>query len=150
MYYESRENRLQVTAGRGIDLAKMIKKLRVGQAIRPDSLGLIFVNDQPPDSYGRIKEVAILRRVEGSIYQIESLTVDWMTDEELGDYLLSLEKKQLAGELQFMHHRRTTFNDRDALVSFTCGCCGRSFQSTRAKQEPFDQDAGYGICPNCA
>ena len=32
---------------------------------------------------------------------------------------------------------------------FSCGCCGNMFKSTYDKQEPFGQDAGYGICDRC-
>lgn len=32
---------------------------------------------------------------------------------------------------------------------FHCGCCGDFFKSTYAAQEPFGQDAGYGICSKC-
>jgi len=37
----------------------------------------------------------------------------------------------------------------DRTCRFTCGCCGESFRSTLTLQKKFDQDAGYGICPNC-
>lgn len=32
---------------------------------------------------------------------------------------------------------------------FTCRCCGKTFQSTIQYQEQFDQDNGFGICPEC-
>lgn len=38
----------------------------------------------------------------------------------------------------------------DIPATFECGCCGEGFKSTLKNQRKFDQDNGYGICPDCA
>jgi hypothetical protein len=34
-------------------------------------------------------------------------------------------------------------------ADFECACCGTSFKSNLLKQKAFDQDNGYGFCPEC-
>jgi hypothetical protein len=80
--------------------------------------------------------------------QIESITADWCrSTEELATHLATCETTD------FVFRRNITLpldnQNGDTLANFECGCCGSFFQSTYAKQRKYDQDDGYGICPDC-
>ena len=78
--------------------------------------------------------------------QYESLTFGWMKSFE--------EKlKHVVEAAKPGWHRVCTIPSLDGknferTAWFECGCCGERFRSTLAKQLPFDQDAGFGICPD--
>jgi hypothetical protein len=81
--------------------------------------------------------------------QIESITAGWCkTTEELAGHFVTCETTD------FIFKPRITLpldnRNGDARASFECGCCGTFFQSTYAEQRKYDQDNGYGICPDCA
>ena len=90
-------------------------------------------------------EVAVINLDAG--IQLESLTFGWMkTFEEKLDYVLEADAPGNAW------HRVCAIPSLDGAqfertAWFECGCCGERFRSTLAKQLPFDQDAGFGICP---
>lgn len=144
MYFEARQNEVRPLRGRFSfrRLAEEIKQLSPGEAIT--AKGWLFVNDQPTDNHGRLLEVAILTQEGEEFYQWESLTADWVQLWELENWLESwIEKPNRA------FRRPVAFNQDHAPAWFLCGCCGTSFQSTMKDQRRHDQDAGFGICPDC-
>ena len=81
--------------------------------------------------------------------QVESITAGWCkTADELAKYFVRCET---ATDF-FMRTDVTLPLDNiggDTLADFECGCCGTSFESTYEKQRKYDQDNGYGFCPEC-
>lgn len=79
--------------------------------------------------------------------QIESLTVGWMkTLDRKIEYFQKCETTNHSmGETQFP----LDGNGESLPATFTCGCCGESFESSLAEQRVFDQDEGYGTCKSC-
>lgn len=91
-------------------------------------------------------EAAVLDLTNGT--QIESLTIGWMKSmEQKAQYLRDCETAD------YVMRRDVSLpmdgEGGDTKAHFECGCCGDSFESTYDKQRVFDQDAGYGICPEC-
>jgi hypothetical protein len=81
--------------------------------------------------------------------QIESITFGWIKTEALK---LAVVNAAVIRNEVFRRNVTLSIDGscREEKVSFECGCCGASFQSTIKEQKQFDQDAGYGICPECA
>lgn len=91
-------------------------------------------------------ETALFQKKEGRYFQIESLTVAWMSETEL------------VRKLKYFETSPTTWVEKRLIVDkphtddtaqFICGCCGEWFTGNVAYQLAFDQDSGYGICNNC-
>ena len=77
--------------------------------------------------------------------QYESLTFGWMKSfEEKLKYVVEAAKP---GWHRVCAIPSLDGKDFERTAWFECGCCGERFRSTLAKQLPFDQDAGFGICP---
>jgi hypothetical protein len=91
-------------------------------------------------------EVAVLNLTTNR--QIESLTFAWM-----GDLATKVRyvKECETGDFEMGGKANCPIDGEglDKEAGFTCGCCGTWFQSTITKQRKFDQDEGYGICPDC-
>ena len=80
--------------------------------------------------------------------QIESITAAWCNStEDLARHFVTCETTD------FIFRTNVTLpldnHNADTPASFQCGCCGTFFKSTYAEQRQYDQDNGYGICPDC-
>jgi hypothetical protein len=90
--------------------------------------------------------VAVIRLDVQPPIQIESITFSWCDLNQAIGHLRECETTDFRmGE---------TALPLDGLgeaipAKFECGCCGQWFESTLAEQRPYDQDAGFGICPDC-
>jgi hypothetical protein len=79
--------------------------------------------------------------------QLESLTFAWIETEA--------EKLEAVTDCELDEGYRgnviVPYDDthKDTPATFECSCCGTLFPSTLRIQEPHDQDAGFGHCPNC-
>jgi hypothetical protein len=93
-----------------------------------------------------ITELAILDI--DNMTQIESLTIGWVKGDKLKSILECCDKpySQLKTGLKINPDNTITGQQKSY---FTCGCCGTEFKSTYKIQAKFDQDMGYGICPDC-
>ncbi len=83
--------------------------------------------------------------------QIESVTIGWMNKENWLNYFTRLFKSRtvFAKPLDFAVIEGKIVWTKVHLAHFECGCCGQDFKSDYQYQQQFDQDAGYGICPDC-
>ena len=78
--------------------------------------------------------------------QLESITFAWIDDETTAiGYLQGCEDDHGLGAC----HLPLDKEGQDALVYFTCSCCGEGFKSTIKEQKVHDLDQGYGLCPSC-
>ena len=148
MYYESRLSHVRNIDHLSLNQqARKIKNLYIGQALQIGNV--IWVNDANPSGTG-ITEAAVLYQSEDKTVQFESITVDWCSESEIKIFIREYENiEYLKSEYHITELEGIAFNSQQQLTWFDCGCCGSGFQSTIADQRKFDQDAGYGICPNC-
>lgn len=150
MFFESRIHKL-VTIETAMQAASGIKNSTFNRydAITYFDKGIqvIIVDDaHTDDTY--FGEVAVLvKREDGFLYQVESITAAWIdTPEALAGYFTqAIESPCNMGkrELQINTPNPT------ATAWFTCGCCGSGFRGNIQHQLKFDQDSGYGYCPSC-
>jgi|SRR5262245_1335605 len=79
--------------------------------------------------------------------QIESITAGWCDLEKLTAHFETCETTD------FIFRRNIKLpldgQNEDAKATFECGCCGTGFKSTYKEQRQYDQDNGYGFCPEC-
>lgn len=97
-----------------------------------------------------VTEAAILNLTK--MTQIESVTLDWLEQENWLAYFTRLFNNPYTGfekPLDFTISGNKITSDKPRLALFECGCCGTGFHSDYQYQVKFDQDAGYGICPDC-
>ena len=148
MYFESRLNSIKNVTNLSIDeQVKAIKQLCIGNAIK--ICNVLWVNDESP-SGTCIMEVALLYEFPNKTVQFESITVDWCNDLQIKKFIIDFGNTELLkSEYRIDNLNPIKFNDQKALSWFDCGCCGTGFKSTMTYQRKFDQDAGYGICPDC-
>ena len=91
-------------------------------------------------------ETAVIDLTHG--VQIESITMGWVDSEG--------EKAQHLRECETCDFRMGKAalpldgQGADAMAHFECTHCGEGFNSTIAKQRKYDQDNGYGVCPECS
>lgn len=148
MYFESSIQTFKQVSTAQEALAVLDSKSNAGIINSANDL-ILFINDSNPSGCG-IHEVAVINQTQE--LQIESITWEWLKTNEskltcinglckpdahidfnMGPKKVSLNAKDIANKLQW----------------FECGCCGTGFQDYHKTQIKFDQDAGYGICPNC-
>lgn len=114
-----------------------------------ESNGKLFglANDQR--TCETVMEVAVLNLSD--MVQIESVTLDWMDNKDWLDYFTHLFRSHTGFVIPLNFTLRGTdiVSNRPRLAHFECGCCGMGFQSDYKYQLRFDQDAGYGLCPDC-
>lgn len=91
-------------------------------------------------------ETALLQRKEDRYYQIESLTVAWMSETEL---VKQLRRFETSPSVWVEKNLIVDKPHKDDKAQFICGCCGEWFTGNVTYQLDFDQDSGYGICNNC-
>lgn len=153
MYYESREHRTRPVAS----AAEAATLILSGRAAIFDALTwtgnnrrLCAIDDGCIDRPW--SEVAVIRLDTEKPLQIESITFAWLGDDE-GKRLLEGVRYLEKCEVTDFAMGETAFpldgNGTELIAWFSCGCCGENFRSTLAIQRIFDQDAGYGICPEC-
>lgn len=149
MYYESIPQ-LIVPVASAEEAAAKIKNGQCysGQALQWSANGrtLLAVSDAHIDD-SAFAETAILSLEDDHYFKIESITVAWCTEKQTIDYFKQCE----TGE--FVIHSKTQLLTKNTIegkkANFTCGCCGRWFNDFVSIQLKFDQDNGYGICPDC-
>lgn len=148
MYFESRLNAVKNITDLTIEKkTKAIKQLGIGNAIKIGNV--LWVNNENPSGTG-IKEVALLYQFPNKTVQFESITVGWCNDLQVKKFIIDFGNTELLkSDYGIDKLSPIKFNDQEALSWFDCGCCGTGFKSTISYQRKFDQDAGYGICPDC-
>jgi hypothetical protein len=98
-------------------------------------------------------ELAMLRKSvnEKQFLQVESITNGWIDSiKGLADCLLNSET---ANDPIFIKPVQIIFGQPEGheIATFECSCCGESFRDNVKKQLAYDQDSGYGVCPDkCA
>jgi hypothetical protein len=90
-----------------------------------------------------IDELAIVNQTQHR--QIESLTWGWLKDDECLRYIEDCFNSDINMGKAYVASKPSEIVNQ----MFICGCCGEDFLSDGEYQERFDQDAGYGICPDC-
>lgn len=91
-------------------------------------------------------EGAVIRLDVNPPIQIESITFAWCDLNQATDHLRKCETTDFQmGRCSLPLDGR----GEDVRAKFECGCCGKWFESTLTAQRPYDQDAGFGICPDC-
>lgn len=150
MFYESRTHELlQVSSP--LEAAQKIKNHDVSGyqvlAYQIDGSTYLAVNDAHIDD-SNFAETAVLKQLEDGTYlQIESITAAWIkTAEQLAQYFADAAKEPCLPHKANIIIGKPKGNET---AYFTCGCCGEGFRGNVKAQLEFDQDAGYGICPNC-
>jgi len=155
MYYEARVHQI-VEVASAADAAEKIKSClihsyQVAKWLSRDGQYFIYA---VPDGHidDMLLELAILRQPVGQenapYQQVESITNGWIKEAKtLGKYLEEAESSTLVmnGNAQLIVGKP----NGNETAWFTCGCCGNSFHGNVTAQLAFDQDAGYGICPDC-
>jgi hypothetical protein len=91
-------------------------------------------------------ETAVLQEINSEFFQIESITAAWIdTEKELAEYFeAAMSETAIKRKTQLIVGKPA-----NQTAVFTCGCCGSRFRGNVKEQLEFDQDQGYGICPNC-
>ena len=156
MYYESRVHEVVETKD-AFDAAMKIKNgtIRSYQVVAWLGQRSQYRFYAIPDGHidNPMLELAILRKdicKSASPYQqVESITNGWIkSPEELGKYFTEAENSELlmVSDAQLI----VDAPKGHEAANFTCGCCGAWFKGNVKDQLRFDQDAGYGICNNCA
>lgn len=103
-----------------------------------------FANDE--SNCNGITELAILD--VDQMTQIESLTIGWVKGDKLKSILECCDNPYSQKKTGLKIEEDNTITGQKKII-FTCGCCGSGFKSTYKEQAKFDQDTGYGICPEC-
>jgi len=150
MYYEAIVHKLHPVASSD-EAAKVIKSGNVNDwdAVSwkgSDGKNYIAVNDAHIDD-SAFAETAVIRDDDGVFTQLESITVAWCkSPEEVGKYFKQVETQDFTmGKTQLIIGSPTDLQR----ANFICGCCGEWFKDFVKKQLTYDQDNGYGICPDC-
>ena len=148
MYYQTRVNELLPVAN-AMEAATMIKNMTIAHWQCPTwkegEKQITVVADGHCDNL--FLEVAVLQADKEGYTQIESITAGWVdSPEELANHFIQAAKEPcVMGKASFI----VGTVKGDEIANFTCGCCGSWFIGNVKKQHAYDQDAGYGICPNC-
>ena len=103
-----------------------------------------FANDE--STCEGITELAILDIDQ--MTQIESLTIGWVKGNKLTAILDCCDKPAINKKTGITLDENLQITSQP-MSYYTCGCCGDGFKSTHKVQAKFDQDSGYGICPDC-
>lgn len=143
MYYETViHEKLTVNTLTEVSELLINKKPACYKAINWDNF--YFVNDahidDPPFS-----EVAVLFKKEDDYYQFESLSGTALEVDDLNMIINDYLNNKYVDRLKYLLFEK---ND-NVKAYFTCGCCGNRFYSNVSYQLKFNQDNGYGICPQC-
>lgn len=148
MFYEARTHELLPVS----DAAAAARVIKTKEAKfyqiptwEQDGVKIMAVNDCHPDG-SSFEETAVIKVMpDGSFYQIESITAAWCTEPELTDYFLkAITAPCSMGKANVIIGKP----QGTEMAVFSCGCCGNSFKGN-VRQQEFDQDAGFGICPKC-
>lgn len=148
MYYEARINTITDMSDNTIEeQIEALKNMGIGKG---HIIGnTLWINDANPSGCGGY-EAAVLLVKDGQYYALESITVPWCKDNELIGFVRSFQNVSAMKETYGLSFDNPVkVNDADTQVYFDCGCCGSGFRSTIRIQAKFDQDSGYGICPDC-
>jgi hypothetical protein len=150
MYYESIVHRLRPVAS-SEEAARLIYSGEVNayDAVSwkgSDNKNYIAVSDTHIDDRA-FGETALLLADNGVFFQMESITIAWIHSvEKVIKYFKQIETQDFKlGKHQLIIGAPTD----EQKANFTCGCCGNWFNDFVKKQLTFDQDSGYGICPDC-
>lgn len=142
MYFESRTYEIQDPSTSYDDLVSAIEKAsdcHVHTIINKAGDCIAFVPDGHIDNPKQ--ELAVINLSEDTL--IESWTWGWVSKNDRRSSIESIANSDL------VLRKDVKLNQLDKLVSFTCSCCGSTFQSTIENQKEHGQDSGYGICPKC-
>lgn len=92
-------------------------------------------------------ECAVLMERDGKFYQIESITSAWIdTNEEFEKSIVkAVTEIEIYGEVNIIFDKAKGTET----ANFECGCCGNGFTGNVKRQLEYDQDSGFGICPDC-
>ena len=150
MYYESRVHKLMPVSSSDF-AAKLIKSGHTFgyEAISwtgSDGKNYLAVNDASIDDKN-FAETAVLLCENGNYFAIESITVPWESLKELRETFREVEKQPYP--VKMPTQLLIDAPDDTQRADFICGCCGESFNDLFKKQLTYDQDSGYGICPDC-
>ena len=102
-----------------------------------------FANDET--TCNGITELAILDI--DKMTQIESLTIGWVKGDKLKAVLNCCDNPCIMKKTGLVIKDGEIIKQPKSM--YECGCCGNGFYSTHKEQAKFDQDSGYGICPDC-
>jgi hypothetical protein len=148
MFYESISHKLTPVA----DASEAATKIKTGKASSSEALcwenanGKFYVVSDCHIDDSAFAETALLQEIDSVFYQIESITAAWINSaKELANTLLRTETDPpIKRKTQLIVGKPTI-----EVANFECGCCGTGFKSLVSYQLEFDQDQGYGICPDC-
>jgi Zn finger protein HypA/HybF involved in hydrogenase expression len=146
MYYESRIHKKRPVK----DVAEAAAIIKSGKFYSYEALIVddryAFVDDSSIHGTG-VSEIAVIDIVEDK--QLESITAGWIDDVNELEYYF---RKAIEGDFVIRSGANLSFSKEDInknKVAFECGCCASYFKDYHKNQVKYDQDQGFGICPNC-
>jgi len=148
MYYESIPHVVTQVAD-AAEAAKKIKQVTVRSTEAlcwTNTNGKFYVVSDSHIDDSPFAETAVIQEINSEFFQIESITAAWIdTEKELAEYFeTAMSQPTYKRKTQLIVGQPT-----NQTGWFECGCCGTGFKANIAEQLKFDQDQGYGICPDC-
>ena len=148
MFYESISHQVTPVA----EAAEAATKIKEGKASSWEALcwenanGKFYVVSDSHIDDSAFAESAVLQEIDSEFFQIESITAAWINSpRKLAFHFRSAETDPpIKRKTQLIVGKPT-----NQMGFFECGCCGTGFKANVAEQLEFDQDNGYGICPDC-
>jgi len=154
MYYETKSHK-EVEVANALEAAQRIKEGKYfgyeafswKGTTKGKEVKYYAVGDMHADC-SAFFETAVILEYKGEKVQIESITAGWCKNaEELAQHFeKAMENPENMGAASLIIGEPKETDK----ASFECGCCGKSFEGFVKEQLAFDQDAGYGICPDCS
>ncbi len=148
MFYESIPHVVTPVA----DAAEAATKIKQHTARSTEALcwtntnGKFYVVSDSHINDSAFAETALLQEIDSEFFQIESITAAGIKSaKELAACFSKTETDPpIKRKTQLIVGKPT-----NQVAWFECGCCGTGFKANVAEQLEFDQDNGYGICPDC-
>ena len=148
MFYEAIQHKTVPVA----DATEAATKIKEGKALSYQALtwqnanGKFYVVSDSHIDDSAFAETALLQEINSEFFQIESITAAWIKSvKELAACFSKTETDPpIKRKTQLIVGKPT-----NQIAWFECGCCGTGFKANVAEQLEYDQDAGYGICPDC-
>ena len=148
MFYEAIQHQTVSVA----DATEAATKIKEGTALSHQALtwqnanGKFYVVSDSHIDDSAFAKTALLQEIDSEFFQIESITAAWIKSvQELAACFSKTETNPpIKRKTQLIVGKPT-----NQVAWFDCGCCGTGFKANVAEQLKFDQDNGYGICPDC-
>lgn len=148
MFYESITHKVTPV----VDSAEAAQRIKSGSIYSFEALswenknGKFYVVSDCHVDDSPFAETAFIQEINSEFFQTESITAAWINSaEKLAHTFVSTETDPpIKRKTHLILGKPTT-----QMAYFECGCCATSFKAVVAEQLKFDQDAGYGICPDC-